>query len=182
MGLGRKDGEAGRWDGELEDAYVQQVIWSGLKKKDGRGRGGKRDSDQRPLPRTFAPISVSTAHVLIALWLQNCCRGNRMEMGIIMYSRYRRPGGCGAGSRGTALYPEPDVSGQNHSTQDSSRILRSSGRREGGRREGKMEGREMADGPKHSCSRILEADNGGRAAADLPGREGGKGRVTSKPK
>lgn len=46
-------------------------------------------------------------------------------MGIIMYSWCRRPGGCGAGSPGTALYPEPDVSGQNHSTQDSSGILRS---------------------------------------------------------
>lgn len=62
-------------------------------------------------------------------------------MGIIMYSWYRRPGGCGAGSLGTALYPEPDVSGQNHSTHDSSRILRSYGRMEGGRREGKTGGR-----------------------------------------
>lgn len=58
-----------------------------------------------------------------------------MEMGIIMYSWYWRPGGCGAGSLGTALYPEPDVPGQNHSTQDSSRILRSYDRIEGGRRE-----------------------------------------------
>lgn len=49
-------------------------------------------------------------------------------MGIIMYSWCQRPGGCGAGSPGTALYPEPDVSGQNHSTQDSSGILRSHGR------------------------------------------------------
>lgn len=56
-------------------------------------------------------------------------------MGIIMYSWYWRPGGCGAGSLGTALYPEPDVPGQNHSTQDSSRILRSYDRIEGGRRE-----------------------------------------------
>lgn len=56
-----------------------------------------------------------------------------MEMGIIMYSWCRRPGGCGARSLGTALYPEPDVSGQNHSTQDSSRILRSHDRMEGGR-------------------------------------------------
>lgn len=96
---------------------------------------GKMASDQRTVSRTFSPISVSTAHVLIALWLQNCCRGNRMEMGIIMYSWYWRPGGCGAGSLGTALYPEPDVSGQNHSTQDSSRILRSYDRIERGRRE-----------------------------------------------
>lgn len=99
------------------------------------------DSDQRTVPRTFSPIGVSTAHVLIALWLENCCRGNRMEMGIIMYSWYWRPGGCGAGSLGTALYPEPDVSGQNHSTQDSSSILRSYDRIEGGRRERKTEGR-----------------------------------------
>lgn len=56
-------------------------------------------------------------------------------MGIIMYSWCRRPGGCGAGSLGTALYPEPDVSGQNHSTQDSSRILRSHDRIEGERGE-----------------------------------------------
>lgn len=52
-------------------------------------------------------------------------------MGIIMYSWCRRPGGCGAGSPGTALYPEPDVSGQNHSTQDSSGILRSHDRGDG---------------------------------------------------
>lgn len=84
---------------------------------------------------TFAPISVSTAHILIALRLQKCYRGNRMEMGIIMYSWYRRPGGCRAGSLGTALYPEPDVSGQNHSTQDSSRILRSHDKIEGGKGE-----------------------------------------------
>lgn len=42
--------------------------------------------------------------------------------------------GCGAQSQGTALYPEPDVSGQNHSTQDSSRILRSHDRMEGGQK------------------------------------------------
>lgn len=60
-------------------------------------------------------------------------------MGIIMYSWCRRPGGCGARSLGTALYPEPDVSGQNHSTQDSSRILRSHDRMEGGREEEKEE-------------------------------------------
>ena len=60
-------------------------------------------------------------------------------MGIIMYSWCRRPGGCGARSLGTALYPEPDVSGQNHSTQDSSRILRSHDRMEGGRGERKKE-------------------------------------------
>lgn len=102
---------------------------------------GKMDSDQRTVSRTFAPISVSAALVLIALWLQNCCRGNRMEMGIIMYSWYWRPGGCGAVSLGTALYPEPDVSGQNHSTQDSSRILRSYDRIEEERRERETEGR-----------------------------------------
>lgn len=106
---------------------------------------GKMASDQRTVSRTFSPISVSTAHVLIALWLQNCCRGNRMEMGIIMYSWYWRPGGCGAGSLGTALYPEPDVSGQNHSTQDSSRILRSYDRIEGGRREKERERRERRE-------------------------------------
>lgn len=96
---------------------------------------------QLPDP-TSAPIRVSTAHVLIALRLRKCCRGNRMEMGIIMYSWCRRPGGCGPCSQGTALYPEPDVSGQNHSTQDSSRILRSHDRMEGGRewkRQGKKE-------------------------------------------
>lgn len=58
MGLGRKDGEAGRWDGELEDAYVQQVIWSGLKKKDGRGReGGKGTLIKGPFPELL-PQSV----------------------------------------------------------------------------------------------------------------------------
>lgn len=88
----------------------------------------------------WLPIGVSTARVLIALRLQKCCRGNRMEMGIIMYSWCRRPGGCGAGSPGTALYPEPDVSGQNHSTQDSSRILRSHDRGVGG---GGEEGEEL---------------------------------------
>lgn len=97
------------------------------------------ECDQRPAPRSnFFSITVSTAHVLIALRLQKCCRGNRMEMGIIMYSWCRRPGGCGACSLGTALYPEPDVSGQNHSTQDSSRILRSHDRMEG-RREGERQ-------------------------------------------
>lgn len=102
---------------------------------------------QLPDP-TFAPIRVSTAHVLIALRLQKCCRGNRMEMGIIMYSWCRRPGGCGARSLGTALYPEPDVSGQNHSTQDSSRILRSHDRMKGGReggREKEKEGRQQRE-------------------------------------
>lgn len=84
---------------------------------------------------TSAPIRISTAHVLITPRLQKCCRGNRMEMGIIMYSWCWRPGGCGACSLGTALYPEPDVSGQNHSTRDSSRILRSHDRMEGGREE-----------------------------------------------
>lgn len=65
-------------------------------------------------------------------------------MGIIMYSWCRRPGGCGACSLGTALYPEPDVSGQNHSTQDSSRILRSHDRMERGR-EKEREKREAAE-------------------------------------
>ncbi|ETE74137.1 hypothetical protein L345_00026, partial [Ophiophagus hannah] len=35
--------------------------------------------------------------------------------------------GCSACSQGTALHPEPDVSGQNHFTKDRSGILKSSG-------------------------------------------------------
>lgn len=73
-------------------------------------------------------------------------------MGIIMYSWCRRPGGCGACSLGTALYPEPDVSGQNHSTQDSSRILRSHDRMEGGRereRKKEKEGRQQRDADRN---------------------------------
>lgn len=35
--------------------------------------------------------------------------------------------GCSARSRGRALHPEPDVSGQNHFTKDRSGILKSSG-------------------------------------------------------
>lgn len=110
----------GRIKGGLGGRKSQKISLSSHR----RSTRGRTESDQRPTP-TLAPIGVSTARVLIALRLQKCCRGNRMEMGIIMYSWCRRPGGCGAGSPGTALYPEPDVSGQNHSTQDSSRILRS---------------------------------------------------------
>lgn len=147
------------------------------------------DSDQRTVSRTFSPISVSTAHVLIALWLQNCCRGNRMEMGIIMYSWYWRPGGCGAGSLGTTLYPEPDVSGQNHSTQDSSGILRSYDRIEGGRpereRERKTEGREEKEGGMEDDGkkqgRTLEANNGGRMTSDLKEKEEAKVMLLQNP-
>lgn len=85
-------------------------------------------------------------------------------MGIIMYSWCRRPGGCGARSLGTALYPEPDVSGQNHSTQDSSRILRSHDRMEGGRereRKRKRGGRREREREKGGGGRRIgmEADD-----------------------
>lgn len=52
--------KAGRWDRELEDAgfaYVQQVISSGLKKKDRRGRAGKWTPIKGPFPELL-PQSV----------------------------------------------------------------------------------------------------------------------------
>lgn len=102
-------------------------------------------------------------------------------MGIIMYSWYWRPGGCGAGSLGTALYPEPDVSGQNHSTQDSSSILRSYDRIEGGRRERKTEGRgEKERGMEDDGEKIKPwqdirgHNNGGRGTSGFAEKEEAK--------